>query len=375
MKKVFTILSIALFLGISSGAVAQDIYWATTNNYTATIFKNGTVFQEFQINYDNGRHAIDTYPSALFLSDNDDVYLVVHLTDKCCTHTCHTGNCNNYRGNYLYKNGQYIESIGINSSITLHAESARNYCASGDDYYYLKNNINMYKNGSYYSEGTPENGSYDPDSNVGFVNEIMSFNVSGNDVYYVVKQVECMWNYITENIECIRAYYSVYKNKTKLYTFAEAEEYKHYSFGLIYMFGSDVYVLGSVSDYTINNKLWKNGIEQPNYKFPDDIHFDDYDYMNKYFVSGNDWYWAGEGGIYKNNVKIYDCNASAAIFVTPLAPPIIGTSSDINSPITSKTAQIIGYYSTLGQKLPREPESGLYIILYDNGKSEKIMKR
>ena len=35
---------------------------------------------------------------------------------------------------------------------------------------------------------------------------------------------------------------------------------------------------------------------------------------------------------------------------------------------------IIGYYNLLGQKLPQEPEKGIYIILYDNGKSEKIVK-
>lgn len=42
---------------------------------------------------------------------------------------------------------------------------------------------------------------------------------------------------------------------------------------------------------------------------------------------------------------------------------------------TSATpAQIIGYYSILGQKLPKAPESGMYMIRYDNGKSEKIIK-
>jgi len=36
--------------------------------------------------------------------------------------------------------------------------------------------------------------------------------------------------------------------------------------------------------------------------------------------------------------------------------------------------QIVGYYSILGQKLPKEPESGFYIIMYDNGKIEKSVK-
>jgi len=36
--------------------------------------------------------------------------------------------------------------------------------------------------------------------------------------------------------------------------------------------------------------------------------------------------------------------------------------------------QVAGYYSILGQKLLQEPESGMYIIIYDNGKAEKVLK-
>jgi len=36
--------------------------------------------------------------------------------------------------------------------------------------------------------------------------------------------------------------------------------------------------------------------------------------------------------------------------------------------------RVTGYYSILGIELPQEPESGLYIILYDNGKTEKVVK-
>ena len=35
---------------------------------------------------------------------------------------------------------------------------------------------------------------------------------------------------------------------------------------------------------------------------------------------------------------------------------------------------VAGYYSILGQKLPTEPESGVYVIMYSNGKVEKIVK-
>jgi hypothetical protein len=36
--------------------------------------------------------------------------------------------------------------------------------------------------------------------------------------------------------------------------------------------------------------------------------------------------------------------------------------------------RVTGYYSVLGVKLQREPQSGIYIILYDSGKAEKVIK-
>jgi hypothetical protein len=36
--------------------------------------------------------------------------------------------------------------------------------------------------------------------------------------------------------------------------------------------------------------------------------------------------------------------------------------------------KITGYYNLLGIQLPKEPESGVYIIKYDDGTAEKVMK-
>jgi uncharacterized protein (TIGR02145 family) len=41
---------------------------------------------------------------------------------------------------------------------------------------------------------------------------------------------------------------------------------------------------------------------------------------------------------------------------------------------SEKEKTVIGWFNLLGQKLSEEPESGIFIILYDNGTSEKIMK-
>jgi len=35
---------------------------------------------------------------------------------------------------------------------------------------------------------------------------------------------------------------------------------------------------------------------------------------------------------------------------------------------------VVGYYSTTGKKLLQEPNSGVYIILYNNGRTKKIVK-
>ena len=42
--------------------------------------------------------------------------------------------------------------------------------------------------------------------------------------------------------------------------------------------------------------------------------------------------------------------------------------------VSTDNAAIIGYYSIVGIKLPQAPQSGAYIIVYDNGKKEKRMR-
>ena len=42
--------------------------------------------------------------------------------------------------------------------------------------------------------------------------------------------------------------------------------------------------------------------------------------------------------------------------------------------ILAEESKIIGYYSITGQKLPQAPEKGIYIVMYDNGKTEKVAK-
>ena len=50
------------------------------------------------------------------------------------------------------------------------------------------------------------------------------------------------------------------------------------------------------------------------------------------------------------------------------------SSSNAISEISADNAKIVAYYSIMGLKLDREPDSGIYLIQYDNGKTEKAMK-
>jgi uncharacterized protein (TIGR02145 family) len=49
-------------------------------------------------------------------------------------------------------------------------------------------------------------------------------------------------------------------------------------------------------------------------------------------------------------------------------------SNSLESVSADAVKNIVAYYSITGQKLKQEPESGIYIVVYDNGTSEKIVK-
>ena len=42
--------------------------------------------------------------------------------------------------------------------------------------------------------------------------------------------------------------------------------------------------------------------------------------------------------------------------------------------ISEESRNVVGYFDVLGRKFTEEPTSGIYIIVYDNGKTEKILK-
>ncbi len=50
------------------------------------------------------------------------------------------------------------------------------------------------------------------------------------------------------------------------------------------------------------------------------------------------------------------------------------TTVSIETPSMSSLQKAVGYYNIVGAKFPKEPERGVYIIKYDNGKTEKVVK-
>ena len=50
------------------------------------------------------------------------------------------------------------------------------------------------------------------------------------------------------------------------------------------------------------------------------------------------------------------------------------TNSIVETARDSSLPEIIGYFSLSGKKLLKEPVSGVYIMLYSNGKTEKVVR-
>jgi len=90
-------------------------------------------------------------------------------------------------------------------------------------------------------------------------------------------------------------------------------------------------------------------------------------------LSGTDYYYTLEIlGI--NNVAL--ASQSGEFRTTGDVPTGVVETRHSSTTLTNRATSlhVVGYYSILGQPLPREPESGIYIIMYDNGKAEKVLK-
>ena len=90
-----------------------------------------------------------------------------------------------------------------------------------------------------------------------------------------------------------------------------------------------------------------------------------FSYEIKNLLSGKDYYYTLEV-LGTNNVVLTSISDK---FTTTGEP-----SNIVETLRATSLPEIVGYYNLIGQKLKQEPTKGIYIILYDNGKTEKVMK-
>ena len=80
-----------------------------------------------------------------------------------------------------------------------------------------------------------------------------------------------------------------------------------------------------------------------------------------------------------DNLSVKTLDGNAAVYtLDDIAKITFGTMiiTDVveKNNYPSLPANIIGYYSILGTRLSKEPQSGVYITVYDNGTIQKIVK-
>ena len=69
------------------------------------------------------------------------------------------------------------------------------------------------------------------------------------------------------------------------------------------------------------------------------------------------------------NLETLNCDNQAQGFV------LTGWNRTNVPAITNENRQIVGFYSIVGAKLTQKPQSGVYVVLYDNGETEVIAKK
>jgi uncharacterized protein (TIGR02145 family) len=97
--------------------------------------------------------------------------------------------------------------------------------------------------------------------------------------------------------------------------------------------------------------------------------------------AGNGYYWINarylnNGAsylVFKNFFGLHEKSGGNCTTGCPVRCVKNGNTGIIDV-LVDENVKIVGYYNIVGGKLNREPESGLFIVLYDNGKAEKKFK-
>jgi hypothetical protein len=124
----------------------------------------------------------------------------------------------------------------------------------------------------------------------------------------------------------------------------------------------DLYVAVS-SPYKVDNKVYKNWEEL--YSTGESI-------SDISVQDGNVYLATSSAKVWKNGEILYALTDGAK---QAEAISIFVVSGGTGLKEVLDNAKAVGYYNIMGQKLDKEPESGVYIIKYDNGTAKKIFKR
>jgi hypothetical protein len=387
MKKTVLIWSIAMAAMINS--TAQDVYVAgfenTGNQNAAKVWKNGIA-----TDLTDGTTAAEAY--SVYVSGND-VYvagqngnvavawtngIATNLSDGTTASVAHSVYVS---GNDVYVAGQngntavvWKNGIATNLSDGTTVAVAHSVYISGNDVYVAGQNgdaATVWKNGVATNLSTAESSA-------------LSVFVQDNDVYVAGWKKE---NSLSNTVA------NVWKNGVATTLPVSGNSYNAYATS-VFVSGNDVFVSGSnLSGFTAGQKplyhaiLWKNGSVLKAQLNNIDTWISFYGEASSVFVYENDVYVAGavtslsaidnRRAIHwkKNASDSYSYNflgnsgnnsRAFSIFV------VSDTTSDIATVNDSANAKIVGYYNITGEKLSHKPTSGLFVVMYDNGKAEKV---
>jgi hypothetical protein len=388
-KSTLRMLAVALCIGAAGEwATAQnaDVYAVgyeknDDSKNVAKVWKNATLLYNLT---DGTRNA---YPQAIHVSGND-VYTV---------------------GYEMSANGKYVGKVWKNSAeLYVFGDGFREAIAydlhvSGSDVYAAGYELNA--NGNAVAKVWKNNAVLYNLTNGNQKAYIHSMYVFNDDIYV------CGQN--TNGYGTLRG--TVWKNGSQLFTFGPSAGTQSSNALDICVSGNYVYVSGNIDPSYAYIYRYNNGngtVDNGYYQYEATGRTNPYAYAYSIDIESNDLYVAVSSTIdkvYKNGNELYDMGSgkisdisvqSRNVYIagyeldtakvwkngeqlyvltdgtkTARASGIFVVSGGTGiKEVSADNAKIIGYYSITGQKLAEEPQSGLYIIQYDNGTAEKKLK-
>ena len=303
----------------------EDVYVAGNEGNMAVVWKNGVA-----TNLTDG--TLPAVANSVFVSGGD-VYVAGHADNVATSWEDNKA--------VIWKNGiQSDLSTTDRSTATSVFVQGNNVYVAGNDYGTSQSKVKIWKNGV--SSVLPHSGNAYTESTC--ANAVY---VSGSDVYVAGT---LLIGYTAGGIALYDA--KVWKNGSLLYNELEysgplINDNKDGEARSIFVYGKDIYIAGCTKKERSSSSEKRAG------------------------------YWNCREEDKANNIPaVRQWNSlGAASESRANSIFVVGNSTSRISDIpANENATVVAYYSITGQKLGKEPETGLYIIQYDNGKAEKVFK-